>query len=128
MIAVNLGDAAWSNVLRQKFASADDGKTQIRQAALISPARGVANHDWKDIAGQVVEVGPPEGTGKGKPPVSAADVEHHRRLPLEERHEIDNSLGDLFQGGFCPTRRIENLPGNRDAEFLFDASGTWSNG
>src|SRR5262249_24025186 len=49
-------------------------------------------------------------------------------LPPEERHEVDDALRNLLQCSLRPLRRIENLPRNRDAKFLFDASRTGSNG
>ena len=124
MITVNLGDAGPQNVLGEQLSPADDGKADVFESPLVAPAGGVADDDGKNIDGEMIAIGARQGAGDREPTVAAPYIEHQRRLPAEQRREIDDPFRNFLQRRFRPLCAVENLTGNRHAEFLFGPAGT----
>ena len=78
MVAVDFGDAARLDVLREEAPAVADGEAQVVQAALVAAPGGVADDDGQHVDAEVVVVGAPDGTLEEEAAVAAAEVEDER--------------------------------------------------
>src|SRR5262249_16110463 len=102
VIAMNLGDGAGFDVFGKKFAAAADGELEVRQAALVAAAAGVANDDRERVDAEVVVAQPADGAGEHVPTVAAADIEDDGGVAAEERRPVDAAIGIALKGGLRP--------------------------
>ncbi len=125
VVAVDFGDAARLNVLRQEALPVADGEAEVAQAALVAAPRGVADDDRQHVNAQVVVIGPPDGALEKEAAVAAAQVEDDRGPAAEQRRPVEAALGgELLEGGLRPLRRVEDFAGDGDAELALDVTAT----
>ena len=123
VVAVDLGRGARLQESVHQPQAVHDGEADVRKAALVGPARGVADDDRKHVGAEVVVVGPPDGAAEEETAVAAADVHHQRRRAAEQGRQIERAVGrQLFEGGLRPSGGVEDFAGDRHAELALDAA------
>ena len=118
---MDLAHAARRDVLVKQLPAVAGGEADVGEAALVGTAGRVTQDEGQDVDAEVVMLGPPNGAAEQEPAVAAAEIENDRGLPAEERFPVEPAGRQLLEGGLGPERRVENLTGDGNAEFTFDA-------
>src|ERR1700722_13455546 len=120
MVAVNLRNRLPADVLLEQFAGTEDRKLEIGQSALIASFSRVTNDHGKDIDAEMIVVRMGQSGANQITPIAATQIENDWRIASKQLIPVDRPFRHRFQSGLGPFRAVEYLPGERDAELVFN--------